>query len=356
MLMEKLLNYFSEHFKYFCKVYVKPEYSIERVLSLSVDSTQYIDIKIADEIKSKLRKQIRIQFDDSIDLTIYFSEAKPKYYLDFIIFYTKWILYILKKMKGHQPELSIKLFLTGFKKRFPNGRKQDLTPYNVNSGVTYYYKFSNHRNVIIFREEELLKVLMHEMIHAYKLDSTDMDVGLESKIRDYFGRKSKIYLNESYTDTLACLYNVLCFSLIWSHITGRNLRQSFYMFLDRERSYILAKARDVLLHEGFEFDKNGLINVVSKDEKTHVISYYVLKAVNFCFIDSFIRFLIPNNIDMKDDKGYSDLVYNNLRNSEFWKKICEHRTRHSSSLRMSEVDIKILIIMAKDKLLKTLLS
>jgi hypothetical protein len=355
MLMENLLNFFSENFEYFCKVYTKPEYEVRSVVSLDVESTEYIDSKIGNDIKLKLKKYIKVQFDTKTNLTIYFSESKPYYYLEFIIFYTKWILYILQKMKGSQPELSIQVFLTGFKKRFPRKRVL-LTPYNVNSGVTYYYKSSKHRNVVIFRDEELLKVMMHEMIHAYNLDNVDMAESLETNIKEYFGIKNKIHLNESYTDTVACIYNVICFSLIWSRLKGKRLRQVLNMFLDRERRYIMMKARDVLLHMGYKFDKTGIKEVVSREETTHVISYYILKAVNFCYINEFIKFLVPKNIDLGDDMGYGKLLNKNLRQGKFWEILCENKDIHSSSLRMSEIDIKYLLINAKEKLLKTLLS
>ena len=58
--------------------------------------------------------------------------------------------------------LNIEIYDTPFKKTFNcNNHKKcgKLTQNNVNSGLSYL------NNIVIFRKEEMLKLLIHELIH-----------------------------------------------------------------------------------------------------------------------------------------------------------------------------------------------
>ena len=76
--------------------------------------------------------------------------------------------------------LIICLLPTHFKKKW--NKKQTLTHTHVNSGFTSFKDYSTE--IIIFRQEEIHKVLFHELIHALQLhcvygstfDTTDDDM------------------------------------------------------------------------------------------------------------------------------------------------------------------------------------
>jgi hypothetical protein len=64
--------------------------------------------------------------------------------------------------KNIDKTISVIIYLTPFKKEFSG---DILQPININSGVTEEMK-----RILIFREEEWTKVLIHELIHAYGFD------------------------------------------------------------------------------------------------------------------------------------------------------------------------------------------
>ena len=61
--------------------------------------------------------------------------------------------------------INIEIYNTPFKKKLPcRNYCKNLSSININSGLSY----SN--NIIIYRKEELLKVLIHEIIHILDID------------------------------------------------------------------------------------------------------------------------------------------------------------------------------------------
>lgn len=68
---------------------------------------------------------------------------------------------------------------------------------DINSGVTFHL----HNSIVIYREEEANKVLIHELIHAYRLDE-----GINLKSVPYVPTsKVPIRFTETYTELLAAL-------------------------------------------------------------------------------------------------------------------------------------------------------
>jgi hypothetical protein len=226
--------------------------------------------------------------------------------------------------------------------------------------VTVHYNFNNATDVYVYREEELFKVLAHELIHALHVDDPNIPDDVEYPVREYFGKKSKIYINESFTDTLACILNCWCISFIFYHVSAQHIDHYniFFAFLQRERAYILQKARDVMEYEGYTFLEKG--NGITKTpkfviEKTHVISYYVLKAMNFYHMKTFLDFFASQKYHLQSHVEYVDMMMTHLNNPDVWKHLKKNVKRGTNSLRMSDVDMYPLLKIAKAKVLKTLL-
>jgi len=346
--MEALVELFVSSFNIFCKGYVTPHIIYANSeYTMDVANTRYINTKIAN---TRFRKQAT-----SKDIIIRYNK-NPRYYIEFLVFYVSWIKYILNIIKPEVRDVRLKVYLTSFKKSFPGNQKM-LEPYNVNSGVTFTYNHVPYKDVIVYREEEVFKVLMHELIHAFNIDSIYLDDRHEGRFREYFGRSCKLYLNESFTDTLACIYNCLSFSLILGRVKkDPDILSLFKMYLARERLYILEKSRDVLTYEGFKWDSGGITHKGKSTEETHVISYYILKALNFYYLNIFFEFLNSQGFHLKDENVYVDQLYMFLTRKDYWSYISRKKyTKFSSSLRMSDIDINILIYEAKDKLLKNII-
>ena len=71
--------------------------------------------------------------------------------------------------------LTVDIYLTSFKKKMPRFGEA-FTSDHVNSALTYIC--NKHGEIIIYREEEWFKVLLHECIHSYCLDFSGADQSL----------------------------------------------------------------------------------------------------------------------------------------------------------------------------------
>ena len=103
--------------------------------------------------------------------------------------------------------LNLFIYLTKFKKKLPKNKTDIISALNVNSGVTIYY--NNFREIVIYREEELIKVLFHELIHYYDFDiKSTIDV-----------TTNKLFINKCFTiiiyNRIVFLNDLMC--LVWEN-------------------------------------------------------------------------------------------------------------------------------------------
>jgi len=104
--------------------------------------------------------------------------------------------------------------------------------------LTYINQMGNYFNlhngdIIIFRKEENIKVLIHEMFHSNYRDLMLIRHMNNSEFTDNFCTDYDILLNESYTEFNATIMNIFYISLIISDIHSKY--KSFSSLL----SYIL---------------------------------------------------------------------------------------------------------------------
>jgi len=99
-----------------------------------------------------------------------------------------WRINFMRKYSKNNKYLEIWIFPLENKKIIPNNKI--LTVDNVNSGSTTYYNNTDNGIIHLWRKEEILKVLLHEIIHAFNLD------------------KDHPQPNEAYTELKACIINI----------------------------------------------------------------------------------------------------------------------------------------------------
>jgi hypothetical protein len=179
----------------------------------------------------------------------------------------KWISRYSKPKK-----LDLFIFLTPFNKIIKH-KGQVLTRNEINSGVcSKYYKW-----VQIFRSEELLKVLIHELLHYYDLDCNTTDW-----IDDILPIKTpcnRLLLNEAITEAMA----IILHTYYYSEITN----QDFKLLLRKEITYS-KKMHDIILYHNNVKSLNDLFNVC---HYTNVIPYYIIKFVLIEDIEDALKYL-----------------------------------------------------------------
>ena len=84
---------------------------------------------------------------------------------------------------------NIYLFLTKEKKNLNIKNNKVLSSINVNTGFCFGCKKIG--NIIIYREEECIKVIAHELLHAFGVDKK-LDYINNSFIGEYYSLKVKL--------------------------------------------------------------------------------------------------------------------------------------------------------------------
>lgn len=118
--------------------------------------------------------------------------------------------------------LHLGLAFSPIQKRLPTRAGSPIEPEHVNGGVTW----KQHGLVIVYRQEEWEKVLLHELLHFYEFDyhpssmpSTSASVTVSkalAKENNIQTRHGAVALNEAYVETLTTLLYV-AYSILRSH-------------------------------------------------------------------------------------------------------------------------------------------
>jgi hypothetical protein len=158
---------------------------------------------------------------------------------------------------GKSSDIEVWIFLCPYKKRLPETKKP-LGRNEVNSGVSYMGKW-----IQVFRGEEVLKVLIHELLHYYDLDIKH-NTELDDKIALH-GRP--LLVNEAYNELFAIYLHTLYYSKV--------NRVDFMRALECEVSHSAMMCKRVLDYYGIR--DSGDISTVKFIQHSNVYSYYILK-------------------------------------------------------------------------------
>jgi hypothetical protein len=185
-------------------------------------------------IESHLKILLKIEFDYYLNgnkyhydnLFIYLDRKDLNKY-NTTIFLNKVIgriLFINYYLDTPKLPNKIIIYLTNLKKKLPNYQKHKVsvtknngnnthkyvnvrnnyTSYNVNSAVTNSY------DIIMYRKEEVLKSILHELVHFHKIDARNYPNHLIHKLttRHNISPENKYHIGEATTEVLANLFNV----------------------------------------------------------------------------------------------------------------------------------------------------
>jgi len=165
---------------------------------------------------------------------------------------------------------------------------------NINSGAC-----SPHRYIVVWRYEELYKVLVHELIHFHGIDfhHTDPMYGQLDRMLELPRVKGIDRLNESYTETLAVL--VLA-------VHGNVTREYDIRTLLRiEAKFLMFQTAKIISMMGGRCFADYLDGTATICQTTSFRSYFIIKLMLVCNIDGFVRFLAnPNDSNQYESDGF----------------------------------------------------
>ena len=203
----------------------------------------------------------------------------------------KYIKFILSISDISLNNLEINYYLTDYKKLL--NKNLVFTKDQVNSG-SCLIKDNGSALINIWRKEEILKVKLHELIHALKFSEYNDTNELMDNYKDKYNISLKYTLsNEAYIEIWANILN--CYLI--SQTTNKNPLKFFMTMVDLERSYSIYLAGKLL--NRINGENNFNIN-----KNTHVFEYYIIKAEIYENISKFIDICIEN-------KDYINIINNN---------------------------------------------
>lgn len=266
--------------------------------------SNYLDNSYKDEIYNIMNINHHIKYNtcnQSIILNLWTSKNKRKRLFHNIINHinlTIYILYFYKKLKDYKLIINI-VDLDRPKKL--NIDNRILTPKNVNSGVTVK-KTNNTNEILIYRREELSRVIVHEIIHALDFDNKHISINYENEYNIYFGLVGKtININESYVDGCAIYINNIIGSLYKYAHDYNQYRFHLKWSLMKERKHLITLATRILKY--YDYSGGGNNQLICKERRTectHVISYYVIKAFLYENFHNFISYLTKNKFALNN--------------------------------------------------------
>ena len=293
---------------------------------------------------------------DRIPITLdIFHKGESKKTILTIFHVINFMIYYCKSLKNTQIDsLTIKLVMSPYKKTLPK-MNTAITAHNVNSGFTSRNYGNNNSSIVIYRKEEIVKVLIHELLHAFDIDSKISSKPYENDLLKLYSFKEvndgldHINVNESFTDTYACLLNIALVALQ----SNKNVKY-FLEMVHLEQNHIVSVAEKIMSHIGLNIQNgNTILKMQPKKfeymETTHVISYYILKALNFKNVNGFLSYLIENNYQIGRIATYVDYIYKLSKNIKWEKQnnnltsnvrgVYKLNSKNLNSILMSSIDI-----------------
>jgi len=186
-------------------------------------------------------------------------------------------------------------------------------------GHSSWASFADNK-ILIYREEEHSKLLIHELIHLFRIDLSVVNIENISKLVD-INSSIQTIPNESITEILAVIINCIISSI---EVTNKNDISLAVNLLILEIGFNLFQCAKILNHFGYtnsnEFfranDGNKRFN-----QTTSVISYFFIKTACLFNSKELFEFLKSNfkNLNYTDIEevktNYKSLIVNSLNNT-----------------------------------------
>ena len=246
-------------------------------------------------------------------------------FMDKLIHYLNFILSIQKITKK---EITINYYLTNKKKEWIKG---DIPSINeVNSGSCQNNSHNNHSIINIWRKEEVLKVTLHEMIHALCFDVYKDTQNIINYYRDKYNISSnQINSNEAYTELWANIINC--------YLISKNKNYNFSQLISIEHFFSNVQSQKIM---NLIPNKNKTIDI-NKD--TNILAYFIIKTEIFNRLNVFLkhcRLYHTNYIKIKNIKLW--LLF--LKKNKKIKKLKVYSSNKKSiqkNLKMSAMELHI---------------
>ena len=232
-------------------------------------------------------------------------------------------------------------------KMLPSTAGETLDVSHVNSGFTT--RSPKSRSIMIWRSEEFLKLIFHEIIHCIGADELHIRDDDLQHLKHMFSldQRRPLLLEETYTELLALIYH--CF------LVAEHTQTPFIDILDQERTFAIFQTAKLLSHFGLKSFKDvfRITSLVRFKEKTNAFCYFVLKSAVVFDLTSFLHFIRHNDSFVsgsRDGEQFLRLVERACLNTQFQAAVDALLTNMSDAnlseftaktLRMTALEIRL---------------
>tara|TARA_B100001063_G_C16771352_1_gene561830 strand:- start:3363 stop:4199 length:837 start_codon:yes stop_codon:yes gene_type:complete len=202
--------------------------------------------------------------------------------------------------------LTINIFLLKHKKELPEIENTIIDVKHINTA--YATVCAINGDIVIYREEEWLKVFIHETFHAYGLDFGIIENKIIStELLKIFKIKSNMYVFETYTETWATLWNIAykCYE-VDNNINIDKFYNYFIYYLSIEQVHSIIQCAKILRYMNLNYSDLFIKN--NYRENTNVFNYYILKTIMLQNCNSYLYFFSKNNNKLLNFKSTSTNV------------------------------------------------
>lgn len=256
----------------------------------------------------------------------------------------------------HNSPLDIYIYLTKAKKTLPSDSEQIIDEIHANTAFTTSCDMTSTNNlkkesnyIILFREEEVFKVLIHELFHVLGLDFSHDSMATQKTatfIREHFRiNLQEIRLFETYCETWATVIHCLIVAFL-KHPSSPpdKIIQSFFRIFSYEQNFVLFQCAKILHYHQLSYHqfsqtkkggtrkkrggkkgknsktRNRIYSPETYRENTQVFCYYILKSAVFQNISTFLQ-QFPPPFSIEESHQFAKFVQKCFLDSNFEKKL-----------------------------------
>ena len=178
------------------------------------------------------------------------------------------------------------------------GDRMSLDVVHVNSAFTYHCKKQNE--ICIFREEEWFRALIHESMHAFGMDFSNMNTtNLTKKLKKeaFPGILcTDLGMYEAYTETWAEILVILIRVFQSTHEKRpiSSVKTTIQNCIYYEKCWAMSQATKVLRFYNLTY-QDLLDGAMYQEDRVKVFSYYIIKAILMSHVEAFISWCYLKN-------------------------------------------------------------
>ena len=214
--------------------------------------------------------------------------------------------------------LDIYIYLTPLKKLMPAKTSDVLSYNNANTGFTT--NCVKNGSIVIYRKEELMKVLIHESFHVLGLDfSKRVSENTFIFLKSIFPISSDLNINETYTEVWSEILNIV-FTLFLSKretkvtLKKEDIIEQIYNMIQIETIFSTFQMIKILNFMNMDYsdlyannEKSSILRLHYYREETNIFAYYIATPIFLFYYDDFIEWCNINNSNILKFNSNSDM-------------------------------------------------